>query len=130
MFLLLRKGQFGEKLEKEVAIFLIFLLKLLPAQKTISYHIIKFLEFQENIFEFRQAFNMNMRFWGLILVSYQGHPCHVTDPEINLRITYIKTLLRLNPKKIKDWVYAGRLTRIICPESLGWASIALLIRRA
>jgi len=71
MFLLLRKGQFGEKLEKEVAIFLIFLLKLLPAQKAISYHLIKCLEFQENIFEFRQAFNMNMRFWGLILVSDQ-----------------------------------------------------------
>jgi hypothetical protein len=38
MFLLLRKGQFGEKLEKEVEIFLLFVLMFLRIKKAISYH--------------------------------------------------------------------------------------------
>jgi len=37
MFLLLRKGQFGEKLEKQVAIFLLFCLNVPMVQKAISY---------------------------------------------------------------------------------------------
>jgi hypothetical protein len=41
MFLLLRKGQFGEKLERKVEIFLIPVLKFLQVQKTISYHLEK-----------------------------------------------------------------------------------------
>ena len=38
MLLLPRKGQFGEGLEKEVAIFLIFALMLPGFKKPISYH--------------------------------------------------------------------------------------------
>jgi len=38
MFLLLRKGQFGQKLEKKVEIFLIFVLIFLRFKKAISYH--------------------------------------------------------------------------------------------
>ena len=37
--LLLRTGLFGEKLEKEFAIFRIFVLKILQVQKAISYHL-------------------------------------------------------------------------------------------
>jgi len=39
MILLLRKGQFGEKSEKEIAIFLIFALMFLRSKKAISYHL-------------------------------------------------------------------------------------------
>ena len=39
MFLLIRKDQFGGKLEKEVAIFLLFALMFLRFKKAISYHL-------------------------------------------------------------------------------------------
>jgi hypothetical protein len=44
ILLLSRKGQFGEKSEKEIAIFLIFALMLLGFKKTISYHLYKLLD--------------------------------------------------------------------------------------